>query len=357
MGNHKNQHFVPQFYLKGFSSDRKTIGTLILSSKKFVKDTAIKDQCSKNNFYQDKGYEIALSNFEGDTSLVFEKIMTESQLSNAEKSTVKAFMLLQKTRTKHSADIAQKHFDQLTNRLEQLAPSENSKLTLEKLRVDNHEAVELMKSLFPTTLLYCADLTLKVIVNKTHIPFITCDDPLLTYNKHLERLHHHNYGMSCNGLILLLPISPSYALVLYDANTYKMGTRKEFYVHISSLKDIEEICILSILHASQTIYIKNGSIAVCQLLELMKAATKYCQQEDMEIDSYRSRTGSDELIHAHSEHFHIGARLEFLKELDKAKAIKSLNKRDFNVMQITRPYCIKIHENKPYKRQILSIGD
>ena len=48
MGNHKNQHFVLQFYLKGFSSDRKTIGTLILSSKKFVKDSAIKDQCSKN---------------------------------------------------------------------------------------------------------------------------------------------------------------------------------------------------------------------------------------------------------------------------------------------------------------------
>ena len=36
MAEHKNQHYVSQFYLKNFSSDRKTIGTLILGSNKFI---------------------------------------------------------------------------------------------------------------------------------------------------------------------------------------------------------------------------------------------------------------------------------------------------------------------------------
>ena len=85
---------------------------------------------------------------------------------------------------------------------------------------------------------------LKIIINTTPRPFITCDDTLLTYNKLLERLEYHNYGLGSNGLILLLPISPTHALVLYDSNTYKLGTRKEFYVTVSNKKDIEEICLL-----------------------------------------------------------------------------------------------------------------
>ena len=198
--------------------------------------------------------------------------------------------------------------------------------------------------MFQTSMNNCADLMLKIIINTTPRPFITCDDPLLTYNKHLERLEYHNYGLSSNGLILLLPISPTHALVLYDSNTYKLGTRKEFYVTVSNKKDIEEICLLTVLHACQTVYIKNGSTTHHELTELTERATKYTQSELMRLESFSSESDKSELLHSYSEHFHIEAQLNFLKELDKAKAIRSLNKRSFCVTDIMRPHCMRILE-------------
>lgn len=348
MTEHKNQHYVSQFYLKNFSSDRKTIGTLILSSNKFIENAPIKNQCSKDNFYQDKNYEIALSELEADTSVIFDKIMNKEDLSSKEKFIARAFMLLQETRTKHSAEIVQNGFNLMTNYIESLGVSEEFKPRLESLRVDSSKAIEIMKSLFQTSMNNCADLMLKVIINTTQLPFITCDDPLLTYNKHLERLEYHNYGLCSNGLILLLPISPNHALVLYDSNTYKLGTRKEFYVTVSNKKDIEEICLLTILHANQTIYIKNGSTTHHQLTELTERATKYTQSEKMELESFSSESNRSELIHSYSEHFHIGAQFSFLKELDKAKAIHSLNKRSFCVTDIMRPHCMRILEQEKH---------
>ena len=348
MAEHKNQHYVSQFYLKNFSSDRKSIGALILSSNLFIEKASIKNQCSKDNFYQDPNYEIALSKLEANTSTIFDKIIKEDTLSSNEKFIARAFMLLQETRTKHSADIMHKGFNLMTSYLESLGISDEFKPTFEKLKVDSSETIEILKSLFKTNMDNCADLMLKVIVNKTPTPFITCDDPLLTYNKHLERLKHHNYGTCSNGLILLLPISPKYALVLYDANTYKMGTRKQFYVPVSNIKDIEEICLLTILHASQTIFVKNESIALTQLTTLTNIAAKYIQSEKMELESFISDDGKGELLHSYSEHFHIAAQLTFLKELDKAKAIRSLNKRSFCVTEIMRPHCMKILEREKH---------
>lgn len=355
MAEHKNQHYVSQFYLKNFSLDRKTIGTLILSSNKFIENAPIKNQCSKDNFYQDKNYEIALSELEADTSAIFDKIMTKETLSSKEKFIVRAFMLLQETRTKHSVDIVHKGINLMTDYLESLGISDEFKPTFEKFKVNSSNAIEIMKTLFQTNMNNCADLMLKVIVNKTQIPFITCDDPLLTYNKHLERLNYHNYGTCSNGLILLLPISPTYALVLYDANTYKMGIRKQFYVPASNNKDIEEICLLTILHASQTIYIKKGSIDYGQLTRLTNNAARYIQSENMELESFSSDSDRSELLHSYSEHFHIGAQLSFLKELDKAKAIRSLNKRSFCVTEIMRPHCMKILEQEKLHERHTSI--
>ena len=72
------------------------------------------------------------------------------------------------------------------------------------------------------------------------------------------------------------------------------------------------------------------------------------------LESFSSDEGKGELLRSYSEHFHIGARLDFLKELDKAKGIKSLNKRSFSVTQIMRPHCIKLLDQKQYRDQGLS---
>ena len=68
----------------------------------------------------------------------------------------------------------------------------------------------------------------------------------------------------------------------------------------------------------------------------------------MELESFSSDDGKGELLHSYNEHFHIAAQLTFLKELDKAKAIRSLNKRSFCVTEIMRPHCMKILEQEKH---------
>lgn len=108
---------------------RKTICTLIPSSNKFIENAPIKNQCSKDNFYQDKNYEIALSELEADTSVIFDKIMNTEDLSSKVKFTARAFMLLQETRTKHSADIVHRGFNLMMTYLESRGISDEFKPT------------------------------------------------------------------------------------------------------------------------------------------------------------------------------------------------------------------------------------
>jgi hypothetical protein len=47
----REHHFVPQFYLRNFSSDGRRINLFNFKLGRAVMGTSIKHQCSKHNFY------------------------------------------------------------------------------------------------------------------------------------------------------------------------------------------------------------------------------------------------------------------------------------------------------------------
>src|SRR5260370_2780664 len=51
VASHKSQHFVPQHYLRGFSSDGRSVPLCHLKSGQIVPKASIKDQCSRDYFY------------------------------------------------------------------------------------------------------------------------------------------------------------------------------------------------------------------------------------------------------------------------------------------------------------------
>ena len=59
MADYKNQHYIPQFYLRGFSSNEKQISLFNFKRQKFVDGASIADQCSKKDFYKSKAREKA----------------------------------------------------------------------------------------------------------------------------------------------------------------------------------------------------------------------------------------------------------------------------------------------------------
>jgi hypothetical protein len=55
MAGNKNQHFVPKFYLRHFSADKKSIHLLNLKSEKPIFGAPLKNQCSRDYFYGEDG--------------------------------------------------------------------------------------------------------------------------------------------------------------------------------------------------------------------------------------------------------------------------------------------------------------
>ncbi|HEX2983013.1 MAG TPA: DUF4238 domain-containing protein, partial [Ignavibacteriales bacterium] len=64
MAERKNQHFVPQFYLRNFSENKKSLCDYNLSNNKYIKNASIKDMASQNYFYgKDENIEKLLSKY------------------------------------------------------------------------------------------------------------------------------------------------------------------------------------------------------------------------------------------------------------------------------------------------------
>ncbi|MDL2227229.1 DUF4238 domain-containing protein, partial [Deltaproteobacteria bacterium OttesenSCG-928-M10] len=62
MTAYKNQHYIPQFYLKNFASDDlgKAINLYNLKSKKHIRNVPIRHQASRDYFY---GKDLKIENF------------------------------------------------------------------------------------------------------------------------------------------------------------------------------------------------------------------------------------------------------------------------------------------------------
>ncbi|HQM83160.1 MAG TPA: DUF4238 domain-containing protein, partial [bacterium] len=75
MPDNKKHHFVPRFYLKLFSENRKSINIFNLSSRKLIKNGCLKDQCYQDYFYgKDNKTEKDLSDIENEVSVFIKDI-------------------------------------------------------------------------------------------------------------------------------------------------------------------------------------------------------------------------------------------------------------------------------------------
>ena len=70
MSAHKNHHFVPQFYLRRFSPDGRSVATLILNEIRVVEKASIRNQCQKEYFYGKGAAEEGFQLLEGDIATV-----------------------------------------------------------------------------------------------------------------------------------------------------------------------------------------------------------------------------------------------------------------------------------------------
>ena len=261
MPNNKNQHYVPQFLLKNFSSDKKSISMCLKESGRILDNVSIRDQCSKPYFYPDQDYEKALGQFEGKCHMTIEKVLSNrfQALTQSDFRVLKSFLLLQKVRTLHEVRGFREGIAQVMQYVGSLGPSEDLKKWLDSYDNSEKNVVKMMMANFKDALEITADLRCKVIINKGAGSFITSDDPVIEYNPLLEPFKITNYGLAAIGILLMLPISPKAAIVVFDGGFYKIGSQKQNVIMFNNATDLSWINILTVLHADKAIYYLKGS--------------------------------------------------------------------------------------------------
>lgn len=267
MASNKNQHYVPQCYLKKFATDESKAAICVynLDRKKLIKNAPIKNQCSKNYFYgQDLALEKALQPIEGQFSEIVRTIEQPNYvLTEKDILFFKQFWLLQYLRTEAASKRNVELIEDLKNTSD-----------VPELKMELKEAVQQSMRTFVSVKNIVNDLKVCICRNNTKTSFITSDDPAILTNRwHLldRKAGFQSFGLNSAGILLVLPLTPKLLMLAYDADVYHIPNIKQ-WVKIKNSFDVDAFNYLQILYCRANLYTEN--ISSLQYLELLHNKVK-----------------------------------------------------------------------------------
>jgi hypothetical protein len=264
MSSNKNQHYVPQCYLKQFSDENSSasINIFNIDREKYINCAPIKSQCSKSYFYgDDLELEKALQPIEGRYSGVIREITNAGyQLTNDHREFLIFFWRLQYMRT----EAASRRSVEMTDGMGEVAG-----IKPKDFKIEMKEAVQISMKNFVQERSLLNDLKVCLIKNRTKIDFITSDDPAVLTNKwHItdERTAGSNFGIGSAGMLFLLPLTPDILCIGFDPHVYSIPHKKG-WVHVKSEREIILFNEHQFLNSRANIFFKNKK-SQKQLLDL-----------------------------------------------------------------------------------------
>lgn len=325
MAEKKNQHYVPQMYLRNFASgSKKAIHLYHTTSKRKISGAPIKGQCAKSYFYgKDLKIENAFHDLEGHASRIIRHILdtgTVPKVRSQEAGALLVFTIFQYARTK---DMADQHDDIVEKFTKAVIARDGSidKEIMEHVTVKLVDPVRLALDSAAKSFYLAADLKVKVLINRTDVEFITSDNPVVLYNQMFEGSNQalgSNTGLACKGLQIFLPLSPTHLLVMYDGATYKIGERKSDSAYITNPNDIRQFNDLQYLNCLENLYShRNFSDAELAKMEQRNAG----RQRNIrgQLNQYEQPHGHDGtssvLLHLIKSDHRIGLSVQPIRQL------------------------------------------
>ena len=261
MTKKKNQHYVPQSYLKLFSTDKKNIGIYTISNDK-TSSGPIDSQASEKYFYSKElasEIENALQEIENLGIDSLKKIINHNRYiwENVEYLNAYVFIIIQYARTLFAVQKFQKQMED--NFLKYFLLHRNLSEIDSHLvfKVDSPSLWSL--KIYGNMLSCCLDLKYKILkIDEKNIydKFITSDNPVCIFNPYFEvckNISFNEIALGHKGIVLLLTISPKHAIMIYDADVYKIGNRSE-WVKINNPKDVSIINKIIAINANEVLY-------------------------------------------------------------------------------------------------------
>lgn len=330
MSAKKNQHYVPQSYLRFFSNDGKNIGVFIIKEQKIIPSASISSQVSEDYFYSKNiRIEEDLDYMEGKGMLAFHKLINRPnyRLHEVERLNVICYIVLQYGRTLAAVNKIESSTNEFGLRLFKEYVGHND--IDPHLRFGLEEPGVFALNVISNCILECSDLSYKVLEIDSHIDshFITSDNPVCLFNP-LFDMHGCKgaVGLGHRGLCMLMPLTPSLAIILFDHDVYKMGNSNSHMI-LKSINDISIINRIVASNANEILLFNNVFSISYEIRSLSKNGT---------LDSY-VRTYDNK-----------GPRLSFIHILDKAK----MGLFNFSEETLYRKYFLYLSRHPEVKKQL-----
>jgi len=335
VAHNKNQHFVPQYYFRFFSTSTTMINSLLKASGEIKKNIKIRNQCSKAYFYGSVKVEKALGIMESQHSKLLKEILTiESKddltkfLENSENRIhLIEIILFQRLRTSLENNKMSEMLEKLAKELlkteltvkgekELLESLPNCNITLNK-EWKQHillKQIADIHSMQPALF----DLEVYILNNQTQRKFIFSDSPVVFYNKAYRHIKDRGtIGLQSPGLLIFFPISKNRCLLLIDKIKYSGSIIGNQFYNITNEFDINNINKLQLHHSMNTVYFSEDTNSK-QILKLWKQERNkfdksYCNVNTVDeiIDGEVSKNSN--LTISHLSHIPYELNLSFLK--------------------------------------------
>ncbi|KAA8681608.1 DUF4238 domain-containing protein [Vibrio gigantis] len=280
MASNKNQHYVPQCYLRRFSSDdnRASINLMNIDRAKFVPNAPIKGQCSKNYFYgKDLRLEKALQPIENNLARVLDSVASKGyELTKEDSQFLLHYWILQQQRTEATS----KRYVEMTGEI-----ADAAKVPAQEFKIEMEQAVQDSIAMFLEVRGYLDDLKICLVKNETDIEFITSDDPAVQasrLNMLTLRQTGRGFGLGSSGLFVALPLTPKIQFIAYDSDIYQIPSSKG-WVRARQVQDIKFFNQLQILNCRANLFVSCSSQQV-HLSNLLKSSLKNRPQSKFKIN-------------------------------------------------------------------------
>lgn len=267
----KNQHFVPQFLLRNFASERKRvyrINVLDLVRDHFRPNQNVADICSQNYFYDKNN---AIENFleknvETPASEDINELCTEHPIISSTPSRQLArFISVQLARTAEALDQALVFINGMTKTMfrELARLNDFDEDAAERCRLVPTEPRLLASRLALNgciSWLLIHDLEQHLVVNRTAREFVISDHPVVHSNCYLYGQNILTTGsLAVAGAQIFFPIAPNRLLCLYDPRIYKYGQRNSRISVVDSVETVDAINVLQVRNGPRAIMFRESS--------------------------------------------------------------------------------------------------
>jgi hypothetical protein len=264
----KNHHYVPQFLLRNFSENKKSIGMFINDNSTFIGQASIRKQALKAYLYgKNNDIENMFMDIEAKASGIIRKIIdakTLPEYDSEEYHILMLFILISEARVQKQAESNENLITELakvTSKMYQEhgrldVPDEvinNLKVTYD---VPNLISIQAAIELYPIIL----DLKAVILTINNDRSFITSDIPIVRYNYMYVKRNYQirGYGLGTMGIQIFFPISPKHCIYIYDDVMYQSKIVEKSKIILSKATQVDELNKLFYLNSYKYLFFSEN---------------------------------------------------------------------------------------------------